>query len=481
MSNVFSFKRKLYYDTLNAVDQTSAVFLLGPRKCGKTVCLQQINDTHANSEYYNIKNISLDDANALYNRIIKDINNSIDRLYLIDEVTYFDLPEKVIANIAFALGGNNENKTKVVFAGSQSIALEAWANRAFAGNAKLIYGEFLSYSEWLKYKNIEEVSAKTYNDFLYETKSFNTGFVTLDDYLKGCLEETVQSNLKTSNVILHNECNKLDENILKNVLYAALIAQEDRPTINNFFDRNKLLREIRSFMNEAYQSIGSEQVQQRIDRIFADRLSSYSTKDIDTLRQALVFLYRCDLITLSYVSPENSKFENIIDVYKDLCDYYDPKINNKEKLFRDVNISIKYPMFYVEILKEVLQEYMPKELNGTMLGGIVECHARGLLPQKDQYEYHNNGREIDYVNYSKAIAVEFTIRNKSNKETAFNDLPYDFTNILLTKDIDLQIADNNNIIRIPYYKFIYELSNDPDYLNKIPLPNCGLNNTKNYN
>lgn len=477
MSSIYSFKRKLYYDTEKSIENTSVTFLLGPRKCGKTVCLQQINEAYSQSEYYNIKNMTENEAAVLYNQILNDINNSVDKIYLIDEVTYFDVPEKVIANIAFAAGGNNERKTKVVFAGSQSIALEAWANRAFAGNAKFIYGEFLTYSEWLEYNNTDEVSAKTYNDFLYGVKSFYKDFITLDQYLKGCLEETIQSNLKTSNVIPHNECNKLNVNILKNVLYAALLAQEDTPSINTFFDRYKILREIRTFMSEPYQAIGSEEVKNRIDNIFAERLASYSSTDMQTFRQALIFLYKCGLITLTNISAETSNYEKVIDIYMDMCNDYDPKIDNKEKLFRDVNISIKYPMFYVEILKEILQEYMPPELTGTMLGGVVECHARGLLPQSNHYEYRNNGREIDYVNYSNAIAVEFTIRNKKNEETAFNDLPYYYTNILLTKDVT---SDNEDITRIPYYEFIYELSKDSSYgfLRKFPMKDHTFDNSK---
>lgn len=456
MEKKYDFKRSFYYDVEKSVEQCKVTFILGARKCGKTVCMMQLADAFEEAEYYDLKSMDEDETVELRDVIIDSILRNEKKIYLIDETTYFIFPEKTIAKIAAAFVSGGSSDTRVVFAGSQSIALEAWANRAFAGNAKFVYADFLSYPEWLTYKGITEVSEETYNGFLFGTREFYSDFVSLDQYLQGCLEETIISNYKTSNIIFHNECDKLDVQILKNMLYATLIAQEDRPNINKFFDKDKVVREIRSSLKDAYKVVGKDEVQRRIDKIFAGRLGKYSALDMEVFRQGLVFLYQSGLITLTHVTDETKDFENIIDVYMDLKWDDGNKIQNKKELFEKVNISIKYPMFYVEILKEVLQENMPSKITGDILGGIVECHTRGILPQNCQYEYHKNGREIDYVNYADREAIEISIRNKDTQELSFDDLPDWFSKILLTKDQDY--VDQDGLERIPYYQFIYNHS-----------------------
>ena len=418
--------------------------------------MKQLAAELSEAEYYDVKSIEDDETIDLQDEIINSIRKNEKRTFFIDEVTYFLFPEKTIAKIANEFAACRNSNTRVVFAGSQSIAIETWANRAFAGNAKFVFADFLSYPEWLVYKGIDEISEKTYNQFIFGTREFYRDFVSLDQYLKGCLEETIVSNLKTSNIILNNNCDRLNERILKNMLYAALIAQQDRPGIVNFFDKDKMFREVRNSFKDAFRAIGNEEVQRRIDKIFLNRLEAYSSMDMETFRQGLVFLYRSGLITLTYVTDEKENFENIVDVYMDLCCNDYNKIKTKKDLFEKVNISIKYPMFYVEILKEILLDDMPAEIKGDILGGVVECHTRGILPQEYSYEYHCNGREVDYVNFAEREAIEISVRNKSGKELCFNDLPDTFVKTLLTKDQCSIEADGLN--RVPYYQFIFEHS-----------------------
>ena len=377
MSTEYDFKRSFYYDAEKAVEDSSVSFLLGARKCGKTVCMKQLADSLSNAEYFDIKSMDADDVIDLRDEIISCIGANANKIFLVDEATYFDTPEKVIAKIANKFTDCRNTNTRVVCAGSQSVALEAWASRACAGNASFVYADFLSYPEWLAYKGIDEVSEKTYNQFVLGTREFYRDFVSLDQYLKGCLEETITSNFKTSNVILNNSCDRLNEKILKNILYAALIAQGDRLDIIRFFDKNKVFREVRSSFKSAFRAIGGDEVQKRIDEIFSNRLEAYSSLDMETFRQGLIFLYRSGLITLTYVSDETRNFENIADVYRELCFNDSCKIKTKRDLFEKVNISIKYPMFYAEILKEILLGNMPDELKDDILGGIIECHTRG--------------------------------------------------------------------------------------------------------
>lgn len=452
----YRFKRSFYYDVEKSMGRNKVTFILGARKCGKTVCMKQLADAFGEAEYYDLKSMDEDAAVDLRDAIVDSIAKDEKKIYLIDEATYFIFPEKTIARIANEFSGCDNKNTKVVFAGSQSVALEAWANRAFAGNAEFVYADFLSYPEWLSYKGITEISEETYNRFLFGVREFYGDFVSLDQYLKGCLEETVISNFKTSNIILHNECGRLNVQILKNMLYATLIAQEDRPDIIHFFDKDKVFREIRNSFKDAYKAVGKEEVQRRVDKIFAERLGAYSALDMETFRQGLVFLYRSGLITLTHVTDETRDFDNIIDVYMDLKQQEGNRIRNKKELFEKVNICIKYPMFYVEILKEILLENMPSTIKGDILGGIVECHTRGILSQSNHYEYHNNGREVDYVNYAEKKAVEISVRNKTAKELSLDDLPDGFSKILLTKDQNY--TEKNGLVRIPYYQFIFDHS-----------------------
>lgn len=463
-SNKYDFKRSFYFDVEKSIEDNSITFILGARKCGKTVCMKQLEVELPNAEYYDAKQMSDDDTVDLIDEIADCIKNNEKRVFLVDEATYLLRPEQAIAKIANAFTDCKNTNTKVVFTGSQSVALEAWASRAFAGNAMSIYADFLSYPEWLAYKKIDEVSESTYNQFILGTREFYSDFVSLDMYLKGCLEETIQSNYKTSNVIFHNNCDALNERILKNVLYAALVAQADRRTLQNFFDRDGLLKKIHSSLKEAYSAVGGDTLRNRIDDILSERIIGYSSTDFETLKQSYIFLQKCGLVTLTYVSSETHNFENIVDVSNDLCKWDENKIKNKNELFSRVNICIKYPMFYAEILKEVLGEHFPSAIKGDILGGIVECQVRGLLSQWDCYEYHGMCREgelqkeheVDYVNFARQEAVEISVRNKEKKDVHFDDLPKTFTKILLTKDQDYTQTDG--LIKVPYYKFIFEHS-----------------------
>lgn len=143
----YTFRRHFYYEVEKSVNDNHVTILLGPRKCGKTVCLKQLAAELQNAAYYDLKRMDEDDGIELRDMIIDSIHADEKKIYLIDEVTYFLFPEKTIAAIAGEMFSCRNTNTRVVFAGSQSVALEVWANRAFAGNAVLIHTDFLAYPE----------------------------------------------------------------------------------------------------------------------------------------------------------------------------------------------------------------------------------------------------------------------------------------------------------------------------------------------
>ena len=447
----FNFYRDFYYGVKQSLLTNSVTFLLGPRKSGKTVCLKQLDDKLENTEYVDFKTLDNDKKNLVFNNISETIKNNDDKIYLLDEITYAGNPELEICSIASQLADINNPKIKIVFAGSQSVALESWANRAFAGNAGKIVADFLSYSEFLEYKGINVVSADTYKQFLYEAADFYH-FNSLKEYLKACLEETIVSNANATSYIFDNDCYLIKDNVdfLINVCYQTLFTLHNQTSVQTFFKDNKLKDTIISVFRNVCANLDDKTVATKIEKSFIGSYSSIKSRDAETLKQAILFLQKCGLIT---VTPVARDLENVPNIDRYLRTDIDNN-NFKEKLFSQFNLTINYPMFYVQILKDVLGEDMPRELPNMLLGSIVECHARGMLP-KNGFEYHDvNDKEIDYVNLSTGYAAEFTIQ-KGHK-TNFELLPDYIECVMLVRD-----ADNQSAKTVPYYNYLYELSEAP--------------------
>lgn len=156
------------------------------------------------------------------------------------------------------------------------------------------------------------------------------------------------------------------------------------------------------------------------------------------------------------ITPVLGNMEEIPDICLDLG-RKNSAINYKEELFKSYNICIKHPMFYVAILKDVLKEHFPKDMHPALLGSIVECHVRGLLPEEDALEYKDvRDREIDYINVRTGIAIEITISNKRARQLNFNCVPKDYMKVELTKDI-LEVCVND--VKVPYHEFIRMAAN----------------------
>ena len=232
----YEFKRSVYYDTIKSIKQAKVTFLLGPRKCGKTVCMKQICDTLDNTVYMDVKsNLKTDSQKIDFIKlVVKDIEDDKDVIYLIDEATYLFIPDKDIAEIANAFSDFNNQNTKIVFSGSQSRALDFWGHLAFAGNAAFVNCDFLAYPEWLAYKGSSEVSEKTYVEFISNTREFYSDFNSIREYLQGCLDETVISNRKAIEYVVDNCDFDLGVEALLDVLYGTLVTLHNRVAYKTF-------------------------------------------------------------------------------------------------------------------------------------------------------------------------------------------------------------------------------------------------------
>ena len=453
----YEFRRDFYNLVMESIENNSVTFLIGTRKCGKTVCLGQIHETLSNSSYIDLKkSASFEEKMNKFYKILDAIQADEEHVFLLDEITYMPDAEARICEIANELTMANNKNTKIVFTGSQSVALNAWANRAFAGNVGKVKVDFLTYSEFLRYKNITEVSPATYNRFLYEAADFYN-FSSLEDYIEGCLEETIISNANAANYIFDNECDLIKDNpkLLINICYQTMFTLHNQVSANTFFKNDKLKETIIGTFHEVCRKIGNKTVAEKIEKSFVGGYNNIKSQDLRTLKQAFVFLKQCGLITITPIARD---MENVPNVYRGMC-LDDSDIDCKRDLFRKFGVTINYPMFYVQMLKDVLQEDMPECLPGSILGSIVECHARGLLPAGFELHPISDGedeveKEIDYVNLSDGIATELTISEKH--KLYFDILPEYIDCICLTKN---ENSEKNDVRYIDYCSYLFDLSN----------------------
>lgn len=458
MNNKYTFKRSFYYEAEKAINDSSISFILGTRKCGKTVCMHQLENSLENAVYLDMKSeFDTDEErrNAV-NEILKSIANNVSIVYLIDEATYMAAPDKDIAKIAGAFSEYDNSDTKVVFSGSQSKALEFWGHIACGGNAAFIKTSFLSYPEWLAFKGITEISEKTYTEFLFNSRDFYKDFSNTKEYLQGCLDETVISNRKSVEYIMGNSAEDLNVEMLLDVMYASLVKLHNHTNYQSFSNPKLLSDMIAYHFGDSL----TEDEEKNVAEIIGGRYKNFKAMDSYDCKTAMQFLSNCGLTTLTFVSDELTADPYIAEkLLKDSSE-----LHTKPQVFSRFNLTIDYPMFYVDLIQNVLRGREISELPKELLGSIVECHVRGLLPKTGAFEYRSDiGTEIDYVS-NEGYGIEISISNKRMRNVNLNELPDDYKKILLTKDM---MEEADGIQRIPYYQFIYNHSDGKELVENL--------------
>ncbi len=463
MSTDYKFKRSFYYDVEKAIQESSVTFILGTRRCGKTVCMEQLRDTATESGnfeevvYYDMKHKGLSplDKSLFLKRVLKAIEEDRKSLFLIDEATYMTAPDDGIEEVRQAFSVCDNHNTRVVFTGSQSKALSDWGHNCFAGDAIYVHADFLSYPEWLAYQELSEVSEETYQRFLVSTREFYRNFRSTKEYLDGCLKETVQSYKNSMSWNPKHPYDDIDTEMLMDVLYASLIMLHNNPNYLSFKNPDALYHKMLNFYAEEILFVGEENLKRQIAELLAERYRSFERMNPSHLLRSILFLKECGLITVLQITDNLNSDPYFTSHLEHLTNY---------QIMHDLSICIKYPMFHIDIVKSLLGSHMPEKIPPKLLGSIVECHVRGLLPEIGSIEFQHlytdedgNSKiaEIDYVNSSKNLAVEITISNKRIKNTNFNFLPDSYRKILLSKT---WTDTRDNIERVPYYRFIYDNS-----------------------
>jgi predicted AAA+ superfamily ATPase len=302
----YEFHRDFYDLVLNSIHTNSTTFLLGTKKCGKTVCLKQIRDELPNSEYINFKEYTQNERLKILDRVFTDIKSDKDVVYLLDDMTSVTSYDIEICNIAEAYTDSKNIHTKTVFCGSQSVALSVCADRAFAGDACIMPADFLTYSEFLRFKGIKEVSEDSYNRYIMEIFDFYNEFISLNQYLRSCIVETVISNMKIADMVIGNETSLTEE------------------------DADFLIDVCRMSLFNLKNHVDGE-IAQKISNAFIGSYNIIKSRDVEILREALHFLKNCGLITITPVSKEIE------------------------------NVSVRHPLIYMQMLREILGEDMPIE------------------------------------------------------------------------------------------------------------------------
>lgn len=400
------------------MEKYTFTFLLGPKKCGKTVCLKQLWQDYTRAgiktEYINFKTLNHGEEQfETYRTIKRSIKADKPIIYLLDEVTSLENAEMKLCILASETESLKNENTKVLFVGGPPAILGTWADRAFGDTAGYVYTDFLSYAEYLKYKNIQEVSEKSYLDFLFNAADFHK-FAILRDYLRSCLAEAEIANHNTVNCIYDSDVYLLTGNkdtlisIFHHIVLSlcAPISPENVPAGTSLTcDRRALCG-------------GSDNIAERLRQAYRNSCATMQKTDREAIRQAAVFLERYGLIMVTTIS---GKFTHVTDTWYFLDGRYGC---NLIKDFRSgYTMTINHPMFYLMILQGILGKDMPgpSDLPVDLLGSIAECQARALLPYgfavgiPDRFHRPSSFKKIDYVCRSQSVAVGFAVARPSEK------------------------------------------------------------------
>ena len=191
--NKYAFKSDAYDEVLRAMRDNSVVFLTGPHKCGKTVCLTQIAEALHNSVTVNFRHIQTDNDKLLaLDEVYDAIKTNRECVFLLDDFEYSFCPELAIEKISnlFYDSDTTNTKTKIVFTGNPMNAITTWANRAFGKNAAKVRMKFLTYEEHLRVTGRQKSEEDMHTQFCLHTGEEFYHIGSLEEYLGECLKSS---------------------------------------------------------------------------------------------------------------------------------------------------------------------------------------------------------------------------------------------------------------------------------------------------
>lgn len=417
----YNFKRDFFYEAENAIENSSITFITGPKKCGKTVCLRQLADADENALYINMKYDF--DTDKKRNDVVSGVVNSIASgqkiVYLIDDAEYMTLPDKDIAKIAGAYSKYDNQCTKVVFVGGHSESLEFWGHIACGGNASFIRIGFLSFSEWLSFKGITDVSERSYADFLHGCKEFCQGFDNTEKYLQDYLDETAELAEKPIEYITGAEAESVDVNTILSVLCSSIKEQINKADISENHTGN-------------------------LEKSVSE--SNYDCKN------AIRFLSDNKLATLTYITDKPTADPYITQKFLKPSN----ELYRNPEVFSRLRLTVDYPMFCIDLIKNTIKVANSDKISDDILRIIVTAHIRSLLSCSGVFEYENSPVSTVFIGNS-GYSVEVLLSDDIALSHSFDSVPEDYEKIILTRSREEAL---NNVRLIPYYRFIFDRSDN---------------------
>ncbi|MDT3843433.1 MAG: AAA family ATPase [Bacillota bacterium] len=365
----YPFKRNICSDLILSSVNNPITFLLGPKRCGKTVSLKQLDAQFSNAEYINFTALSDDQKLDAYDEICSSIRQDENKTYLLDEITHSFMPELEIKEISELFFETANTHTHLVITGNPSFVLEIWAYRAFGGNTAFIRTDYLTYDEWLKYRYFknEGDGYPTYAKFLVEVAVFHH-LTSLKDHLASCISDACISNRNTTNVVWGNDVYRIEEDIdsLLDICYLSLFSITDTLSFPNINTKQPSgIRQILHHFARACKGLGKPVLEEKLVNAFAEHYDHFRKTDPALLKQGIRFLYLNGILSV-ITAPEDP--DTLIDILRDLktCD---PKRNYNNDLFARYHFYFRHSLFYVLVLKDLWGDQYPGELPQA----LAEC------------------------------------------------------------------------------------------------------------
>ena len=440
--------RKIFYECCNWIDSTNKNFLVltGPRKCGKTVCFKQLAKKYETAHYYNFKRMKSDDERE---RIFEEeILTATEGIFLLDEITHlFSYMSQLTAldnSVVDNLVNNVRDTRKFIITGSHSYAIQNAAMIALATNATYLQTSFVDFEEWLlwrghisKYGQEYKPTTLDFKDYVCNSNLFTTIYNNAS-YIKSCLDETVICELNLHSAISGVAPSDLiSAETVVSILYSFLMKLHNKASINTLQDPIGGIKGARNSNDVIRKQVKQSELEIRVKEVFEKLNFNKVPIKFDAIRTAIIILQQLDLITITIpVDDPNNKAMVNYSLY-DIT-----RVANTRSLLSKCNICVKHPMFYANMIKELVPEVGDNYYNvidQTILGSILECHMKGLLSYKlgsdilFSYEYRvdNIQGEIDLIDFYEQSAYEFTVssRHTLNHLNRLND---DWNRILIS-------------------------------------------------
>ena len=442
------FYRKIFHECSQWVmkENTPVLILTGPRRCGKSVCLKQVAEKH-NGRYYDFKAIPNVDER---NRIIEDIVCGLDEgIFVLDEITQLDEYPSVLSMIADSITKSTaitgKCSKKILISGSQSYAIRKAGYRAFATDAKYLSTSFIDFEEWLLFRSKISEYGESYlasylelHDYMLRSNEFTKVRNNLD-YIQASLDETVLSELKNrSGTIGQVLSDNLRAEEVLSVLYGFLCSLHNKYSYASMRSYKRGLIGIRTGNIALSKDIKQSELESRIDKLFVS-IPCKIPKSEETVKEIIMFLLQTDLVSIREVVRLGERpiareyFREHSDIHLTV-----------ENIFRKFNICVKHPMFFFNLVRELLYDHEDIEplLSTATWGSALECLIAGLL----SYKYGDFGLcecedvvngidiEVDILVPSTREAFEVTVAPRHNT-TGLNSLDESYTKTLIKEGI----------------------------------------------